>query len=242
MSIYRIVIESGNSKNRSFNLSERKSITIGRANDCDVMLDDDNASRKHCVITLNKDRVILRDLDSTNGTYVNGFAVRERELIPRDNIRIGNVFLALQKIEDIDAEVEDQGIFEQMRRGKGYNTILAEMVGEKLETDVAGILERKPKQEKTQLFLKKELRKLGYDETESDIIVNRFAGNRVESFPKDIVVVEKSPKPNELHVTLKEPVKRIKTSSLVCHNNQDYLVVAIKDEPAGTTTYILKVC
>jgi adenylate cyclase len=48
---------------------EKEVITIGRGEDCGVVVADDNASRHHCTIERRKDKFVLVDL-STNGTYV----------------------------------------------------------------------------------------------------------------------------------------------------------------------------
>lgn len=63
-----------------------KVIRIGRGADVDIRLDDPGVSRHHAEISVGTD-VILRDLGSTNGTYVNGALVAEQAL--RDGALIG---------------------------------------------------------------------------------------------------------------------------------------------------------
>lgn len=70
-----------------------KSVTnIGRGTEADIQIDDTSVSRLHCSIILGSD-VLIRDLDSTNGTVVDG--VRTSESLLRDGsiIKIGNITL-----------------------------------------------------------------------------------------------------------------------------------------------------
>lgn len=72
---------------------ESDRLSIGRAPDNDVQLDDQAVSGHHAVITRLKDGeqevFELRDLDSTNGSYVNDQAVSVRRLQDRDVVRLG---------------------------------------------------------------------------------------------------------------------------------------------------------
>jgi len=62
---------------------------LGRSSACDVPLDDASASRRHAEIRRRAGKTVLVDLDSTNGTLVNGRRVREAPLRPGDRITIG---------------------------------------------------------------------------------------------------------------------------------------------------------
>lgn len=70
-------------------------VTIGRANDNDLAIDaDEFASVHHAKIEPRRDGIWLSDLDSTNGTYVNGVKLtRPRKLSPGDVIRVGETDL-----------------------------------------------------------------------------------------------------------------------------------------------------
>ncbi len=76
---------------------------VGRSSDCAVHLADNAVSRRHAEVELENDRVILRDLGSMNGTYVNGNRLEgETELKPGDQVRIGHANLVLQGQETTD--------------------------------------------------------------------------------------------------------------------------------------------
>ncbi|MDJ0764185.1 MAG: GGDEF domain-containing protein [Myxococcota bacterium] len=64
-------------------------VLIGRSPECDIQLADDCVSRMHCRVIANRDSVIVSDLNSTNGTYLNGTAVSARPLRDGDRIKVG---------------------------------------------------------------------------------------------------------------------------------------------------------
>lgn len=63
-------------------------LTIGRANS-DILLDDLAASRVHCALEVSAQGVTIRDLDSTNGTFVNDVPIDIAELKNGSTFRIG---------------------------------------------------------------------------------------------------------------------------------------------------------
>ena len=67
-----------------------ETVTIGRSRRCDLSLRSPDASRRHAEILLAGSHWLVRDLDSTNGTFVNGERVGERVLQPGDRIEIGS--------------------------------------------------------------------------------------------------------------------------------------------------------
>jgi hypothetical protein len=74
-------------------------VVFGRT-DADVAIEDDRISRKHAVIdAISRENIYLRDLASTNGTYLNGQRVTTSKLRDGDQIRIGNSTLRFH-IED----------------------------------------------------------------------------------------------------------------------------------------------
>jgi pSer/pThr/pTyr-binding forkhead associated (FHA) protein len=73
---------------------------IGRSEDNELCIDDELSSREHALIEKVKsengespDNYILRDLDSTNGTFVNHDKITSHLLVEDDMIRIGQTFL-----------------------------------------------------------------------------------------------------------------------------------------------------
>ena len=68
---------------------EKETVTIGRHPDNDIVVDDQRISGEHLKLTLVNNEWTLNDLDSTNGTFVNGEWVGERKLNEGDEIVIG---------------------------------------------------------------------------------------------------------------------------------------------------------
>jgi pSer/pThr/pTyr-binding forkhead associated (FHA) protein len=65
--------------------------TMGRGAQCEIQLEDNFASTAHARLTPQGDAVVLEDLGSTNGTYLNGQAVTgPQPLHDGDRIRIGD--------------------------------------------------------------------------------------------------------------------------------------------------------
>jgi pSer/pThr/pTyr-binding forkhead associated (FHA) protein len=71
-------------------LRARGRLVLGRSRTCDLMLPGVDASRRHAEIRPLRGGFVLRDLDSTNGTFVNGERIDEHELEPGDCIQIGD--------------------------------------------------------------------------------------------------------------------------------------------------------
>jgi diguanylate cyclase (GGDEF)-like protein len=68
-------------------------VECGRASECDVSLDDEAVSRRHARVGWNGSAYSVRDLGSTNGTFVNGEQVNEKTLRSGDQIKVGhNIF------------------------------------------------------------------------------------------------------------------------------------------------------
>ena len=70
-------------------LTERV-LSIGRMPESNIVLADPNVSRNHAEIRPKGTGYVVVDLDSTNGTKVNGIRVREQELVDGDEITFGN--------------------------------------------------------------------------------------------------------------------------------------------------------
>jgi serine/threonine protein kinase len=76
-----------------------KATVIGRSSSCDIILKVARVSKRHCQILLEKDGVVLEDLDSANGTCVNGQPVQRIQLHDGDEMEIcGHLFkIRIQK-------------------------------------------------------------------------------------------------------------------------------------------------
>ena len=78
-------------------LLAKDSVTIGRLPECDVVIADKGASRRHAQIRSKDERYTLTDLGSTNGTRLNGQTIQTRELADGDRITIGTTVLEFHR-------------------------------------------------------------------------------------------------------------------------------------------------
>jgi len=71
-------------------------VVIGRMPECTVVLSDANVSRRHAEIRRRGSEVVVVDLQSTNGTRVNGLPIQERVLADGDDVTVGTTILRFQ--------------------------------------------------------------------------------------------------------------------------------------------------
>jgi pSer/pThr/pTyr-binding forkhead associated (FHA) protein len=68
---------------------------IGRALDNDLVLGDTTVSRYHAVLELEKEVLFVRDLRSTNGTYLNGRRIERSRIKEGDVLRLGQAEISV---------------------------------------------------------------------------------------------------------------------------------------------------
>ncbi|MBI4576898.1 MAG: FHA domain-containing protein [Planctomycetes bacterium] len=88
-----LFIETGRQMGHALPL--KTAVTIGRDPQCELALADERASRRHVTLTPGPDGILLEDLGSANGTYVNGQRVRRASLTVGDRIAIGETTIAV---------------------------------------------------------------------------------------------------------------------------------------------------
>ena len=71
-------------------------LTIGRLPECDIVVSDPAVSRRHAEVRRRDGQFVVVDLDSTNGTRVNGAGVKDRVLADGDEIRVGTVSMRFE--------------------------------------------------------------------------------------------------------------------------------------------------
>lgn len=126
--VFQVV--DGVDKGRSFEDLEPP-ITIGREEGNGIRLNDDRVSRFHAKIQEDQEDLVLTDLDSTNGTRVNGEAIQVRCIRVGDRINVGRSTLVYGTIEQIAEQVR------KMEQGDDGQTLAAneDLMGGK--TDIA---------------------------------------------------------------------------------------------------------
>ncbi len=84
-----VVVRRGKSRGKSYVIPPGGRLTLGRGEYADVQMFDEGLSRRHCVIENHGDSVVITDLDSRNGTYVNGERITTTVLHPGDMVALG---------------------------------------------------------------------------------------------------------------------------------------------------------
>jgi Nif-specific regulatory protein len=97
----RLIVVSGKSKGIVFAL-DKKDTSIGREPTNDICLNEPSVSRQHCLIKQEEDNCFfIQDLESFNGTFVNGTPIKRRKIEHGDQVGIGDVimFFLLQETD-----------------------------------------------------------------------------------------------------------------------------------------------
>jgi pSer/pThr/pTyr-binding forkhead associated (FHA) protein len=89
-------------------------IVIGRGDDCQIRIPAANVSRHHCEIVTGGSGVRIRDLGSSNGTFVNGQKTDDAELMPGDVIEIGTL-LFVARIDGDPATIDPEAISQHVK-------------------------------------------------------------------------------------------------------------------------------
>ncbi len=90
---YSLAVLQGKASGQIFQVQRVKTV-LGRS-DCDIVLDDPEASRQHATLEILGSRVVVTDLGSTNGTFVQGERIQNAELENHNEFRIGEHVLML---------------------------------------------------------------------------------------------------------------------------------------------------
>jgi two-component system cell cycle response regulator len=84
------VVISGGQAGRMYKL-ERPDVVVGRSPDAAIRVDDEGVSRQHCRITRGPENsVVVEDLGSTNGTFINGERIKRKILQDGDKLQVGS--------------------------------------------------------------------------------------------------------------------------------------------------------
>jgi two-component system, cell cycle response regulator len=90
-------------------LLEKNKILLGRDSTNDIAVNDEKISKVHCEIAIKKnsqdiEQIVIKDLASTNGTFVNNEAIEEITIRAGDKIQIGDTVLSLSYNDELEKE------------------------------------------------------------------------------------------------------------------------------------------
>ena len=111
----KLKVLSGSHEGKEIGIASEKFL-IGRSESCQLRPKSESVSRKHCVIVMKENRVLIQDLKSRNGTYVNGKRLpidKAKVLKAGDQLRIGKLAFEIVIEHGLQAakkpEVTDMG-------------------------------------------------------------------------------------------------------------------------------------
>ena len=115
---------------RAVPLSAGEPVVVGRAGPSDVVVSHPGLSRRHARFELQDEQVWLEDLGSTNGTRVNGEQVERAQVVPGDEIRVGEVVVSVHARPGLLSGLEGERAFrarleEEVERARFYERRLA---------------------------------------------------------------------------------------------------------------------
>jgi len=117
----KLVILSEGMTGRTYDLTVDKT-TVGRLEDNAFPIVDPSVSSHHCEVLLRGADVVVRDLNSTNGTYIEGEKITESALKPGQILRLGQIQLRLETGTPDPAKKQTQSTM-VMQRGVSLNEL-----------------------------------------------------------------------------------------------------------------------
>jgi len=103
-----MVVYAGRDTGKRFPLHEEGETTIGRGREADIVIDDERISRLHCGIVISGDDVVVNDLDSKNGTFLDGNKIESRALTAEASLQIGKTVMRLEYKDRLEIDFEDE--------------------------------------------------------------------------------------------------------------------------------------
>ena len=97
---YELTIREGPGTGKRFTILDGRTYIIGRGLGCDVILIDKEISRAHCEIRVSTDAAFISDMESLNGTIVNGERITGKALAGGETIRVGVTTLEFNRVSD----------------------------------------------------------------------------------------------------------------------------------------------
>lgn len=102
-----LVVINGTDLGRKYSLLQESTV-IGRSTKADIQIDEESISRSHAVIDNRGDEIVVRDLESTNGTYVNDVIIQKVRLVDGDQVKIGRTIFKFLSGSNIEAAYHDE--------------------------------------------------------------------------------------------------------------------------------------
>ncbi len=150
MKVVLVMFKDG--ERRDFAVAEGESV-LGRRRDCTLRIGTPDVSRRHCELTVAGKLVKVRDLGSSNGTFVNGKRVAESPLRAGDKLSVGPVLFTVQ-IDGLPKAISpppDEGkAAAAVASGQADDEIL-DLDDEDVEDDITGLFDDEQDEDKDEV-------------------------------------------------------------------------------------------
>src|SRR3954453_3660260 len=95
---FELLVVRGRSASEALKLTDGVT-TVGRQDECQIRIKSSQVSRRHCELFEKKGLLLVKDLASSNGTFVNGKKIQGQQVLePGDELMIGQVTLRVAKV------------------------------------------------------------------------------------------------------------------------------------------------
>lgn len=123
-------------------------LIIGRDTSCQLSLDSNVVSRQHAALTLKWGGFVIKDLESKNGTFVNGERIEEKSIKDGDEIVFGTIKSIFKNPQEFDFDTISRSIQDQKQHKQDVHDLEASAL--KQEEKVQAISDDEPKKKKQQ--------------------------------------------------------------------------------------------
>jgi pSer/pThr/pTyr-binding forkhead associated (FHA) protein len=140
----KLVVLSEGMTGRTHELKVEKT-TIGRVEDNTFQIAEPSVSSHHCEVLLRGAEVVVKDLNSTNGSFIGGERITEAVLKPGQTLRLGQIELRLDAESGQAASKKTTGPTIAMQRGVSLTELETGAKGSGLQTPSKGFAKKEDK-------------------------------------------------------------------------------------------------
>ncbi len=170
----KLIVRSGSQAGKAVPLPSPQCL-IGRSEECQIRPQLEAISRKHCVITTRENEVVVKDLGSRNGTYVNDERIdKEAVLLNGDILRVGPVEFEVQ----LEAKKPKKTVIKDIRDVAKRTAGATVSASKEDMSDVSKWLEEADVKEKNKLKTEPETRQFRLDDTSNTGVLKAFSNEQ----------------------------------------------------------------
>jgi adenylate cyclase len=147
-------VQTANNKNYTFDVDKAET-TVGRELKNDLILDDPRVSRYHGVVRKTPEGVVFRDLESGNGSYINGQRIPPNvdfKLADNDQIRLGSCTLTFQSVDPLRTQFSSDSFREILQKTPNDLLVTSALKGANTSQEVPPAVYRQELEKKERIL------------------------------------------------------------------------------------------